>query len=108
MKNKEAIHKEIEKTMHSLDGLKRAATDDYFFSRLEARIDNRYDEKAEPAFSWGIAAVMLVILCNIATFFYFAGGAGYSEAGKEEITAMAEEYSLTVPSVYEYEPEINE
>lgn len=109
MKNKEEIYKEVEKTMHALDGAERAATDDYFFSRLEAKIENRKDDSVESVLSWSFAAVMLVIFINMITLFYYAGGEFNNlRADSEDITAIAEEYYLTVPSVYDYEQEIGE
>lgn len=109
MKNKDEIYKEVEKTMHALDGAERAATDDYFFSRLESRIENRNSESVEGVLSWSFAAVLIVILINIATLYYYAEKEfSNTDAESEEITAMAEEYSLTIPSVYEYEQEISE
>ena len=109
MRNKEEIDKEVEKTMRSLDGAERAVTDDYFFSRLESRIENREEAHSRTALSWSFAAVMLIIIGNMITLYYYAGGeVADSNGSSEEIAAMADEYYLTVPSIYDYEQETSE
>ena len=104
MENEERVHKEIDKTMKALDGLERASADEYFFTRLEARMEHRRDATTVvPRLSWGIAAVMMIIMLNVFTLMYYWDADTISE---QEITALAEEYALTVPSLYEQE--INE
>ena len=40
MRNREQIEREIDQTMESLDGLKRAEADPFFYTRLIARVEN--------------------------------------------------------------------
>lgn len=104
MKNEKDIHSEVEKTMQSLDGLERASTDDYFYSRLEARLESR--KETEPHLVWGIAAAMIIILMNVLSVIYYADSSiPANEISREELSAFAETYALTVPRIYEQNSE---
>lgn len=105
MNNEDNVQKEVNETMKALDGLERASTDDYFFTRLEARMSSKEEKGAwVPGLSWGIAAVLIILFINSVTLLSLTGSESYSdEMSDEEITALAEEYALTVPSLYEQE-----
>ncbi|NGP77767.1 hypothetical protein G3570_14055 [Balneolaceae bacterium YR4-1] len=105
MDNKDKVQKEVEETMKALDGVDRASTDEYFFTRLEARM-SRNEEHASrlPGLSWGIAAVLIILFVNTYTLISFTGSENFDDGiSEQEITALAEEYALTVPSLYEQE-----
>ena len=100
MKNDKDIHREVEKTMRSLDGIERASTDDYFYSRLKDRIERDEETLLRPA--WGIAALITLILINVLSVFYYADNPNSTdELSQEELTAFAETYVLTAPAIYE-------
>lgn len=103
MKNEKDIHSEIEKTMRSLDGLERATPGDYFYTRLQARLEQREEvQHAEPPLAWAIAAVMILILMNVLSVVYYTSSEStIEEIRQEEINALVEEYTLAVPAIYE-------
>lgn len=104
MKSEKDIHGEVEKTMQSLDGIKRASTDDYFYSRLQARMESR--KETEPRLTWGIAAAIVIILMNVLSVIYYADSSiPANEISQEELSAFAETYALTVPRIYEQNSE---
>lgn len=100
MKNENDIHREVEKTMHSLDGIEPAATDDFFYSRLQTRMESR----EEPGYSLalGIAAGIIIVLMNVLTVLHLADSSHSADTiSQEELTAFAETYELTTPVIYE-------
>lgn len=98
------MHGEVEKTMQSLDGIKRASMDDYFYSRLQARMESR--KETEPRLAWGIAAAIVIILMNVLSVIYYADSSiPANEISQEELSAFAETYALTVPRIYEQNSE---
>lgn len=104
MKNENDIHREVEKTMHSLDGLEPAATDDSFYSRLQARMESR--EEPEYSLAWGIAAGLIILLMNVLSVLYFVDSSSSADTiSQEELTAFAETYALTTPVIYELNSE---
>ncbi|SMO78697.1 hypothetical protein [Gracilimonas mengyeensis] len=62
--SKQHTEHEIKKTMQVLDEMERATTDSFFYSRLQARIENR--EQTEPRQGWhlefGFAAAAAIVL----------------------------------------------
>ncbi|MDX1586156.1 MAG: hypothetical protein R3222_05410 [Balneolaceae bacterium] len=105
--NKDKVQREVDETMKALDGLDRASTDDYFFTRLEARMARKKEGEAwVPGLSWGIATVLIILFINTYTLLSFTGVQSSADnISEQEITALAEEYALTVPSLYEQEIE---
>lgn len=91
---KQHIENEVEKTLHALDDLQRAKTDDFFFSRVQARM-----EKKSPGFNYGLslaaAAVLLFIFVNITVVYQYAGGNWFQANDYSEevyLEAFAEDY----------------
>jgi len=109
MKNEKRINREIEKTMQSLDNIKPAGTDPYFFSRLEAKLENRKSPNlTETVFGWGIAALILIIVMNVMSVLYYTNSntdadniTANEETSRDYITAIADDYALTPSTVYE-------
>jgi hypothetical protein len=111
MTPKDKIQQEIEQTLKSLDGVKRAGSNAFLFTRIKARM-----EKRSGAWEWitsfvsrpliAIAIVVLVMAIN--------GWALWDSNSEEIVTAdnnseLANEYN-TVASVnnYDYENMTNE
>lgn len=109
MKDKDRIPKEeeIEKTMQSLDGIERAKTDDFFYARLQERLQNRKTSSTrfelKPALTLAVAAVLVLLVVNIFTIVQYQQ---YSSKAMEKtkelyLDVMAREYGLQVPTIYQ-------
>lgn len=94
-------NKKLEDILGSLDGTKRAATPDFFYTRLKARMENGY-EPAVTTKSWvlrpvyAITVFLLVLLINAAVIFngrsQSADEASITET--ETLQSYAAEYRL--------------
>ena len=114
MTQKEKIQQEIEKTLQSLDGVKRAEANPFLFTRIKARM-NKKANGLEGIFSFvskpAIAIAILVIVMAVNGWALW--GSGTSEAiqpeGNTSYSELANEYN-TVASVnnYDYENMTNE
>jgi len=71
MNKQNNIDQEIDKTLRSLDDISQAKTDAFFYSRLQARLDNRGVLTSQPestkryGFAFSVAAVLLLIVLNL-------------------------------------------
>lgn len=114
MTSKEKIQQEIERTLQSLDGLKRAEANHFLFTRIKARMNKKADGW-ESIFSFvskpAIAIAILVIVMAVNGWALW--GSGTSETivgdGNTSFSELANEYN-TVASVnnYDYENMTNE
>lgn len=107
MKNKQEIKREVNDTLHSLDKIERARTDDFFFGRLEARLD--YDRQSAPSratLAYTVAAFCLLILFNVLTVLHYQQSLETVETEQQQnLEAFADEYNLEIPTIYEWESE---
>jgi hypothetical protein len=63
----EDLHKYIEQDLASLDGMKRAAAPDFFYTRLQARMENELTTPAWIPFGkpvWLIATLLVFLVLN--------------------------------------------
>ena len=110
MTQQEKIQQEIEETLKSLDGVKRAEANPYLFTRIKARL-----EREEKGFwsrsltflsrpSVAVPAIVLTILINTAIFFEFKSEKVQIPQDEE---TFAREYNLSDNTIYEstIEPE---
>ena len=107
MQGKNDIEKRIEDTLNSLDGVRRAEVNPFLFTRIQARlkesrsgIERIMQITGKPAFAFLILAIVLVT--NIMVV--LKGSADASGVNQDQTQfALAEEYQLDVPSLYDYE-----
>ena len=115
MTSKEKIHQEIEQTLQSLDGLKRAEANPFLFTRIQARINkksSRWEERTFSFLSRPAIAVAIVVLVMAVNGWALWGGTGSSEnltSDNANGSELANEYNV-VASVnnYDYENMTNE
>lgn len=109
MANKKKIEEEVSRTMHALDGLEKAETDSYFFSRLEQRIQKRSAPPvplwenlwAEPRYLLASFAIVLLVGFNIFSIAQFDQLVDTEAEYEEEIAnTFAEEYVIDIPILY--------
>lgn len=71
MKHNDKLHEEVEKTLQSLDGIERAETDAFFYSRLSSKLEhcNQPELHAQPfqnfAFAFSVALLLLTMSLNL-------------------------------------------
>lgn len=110
MSNKKHIDQEVQKTMESLDGIETAKTDDFFYSRVQAKLENRTtdsEQSGELAFAFSVAAVFLVLALNMILIsqYRFSGTDSVTER-EELIEELANQYQVFDLNYYEtYETE---
>ncbi|WP_421775432.1 hypothetical protein [Gracilimonas sp.] len=67
MKNQKQTDREVEKTLASLDGIERANTDDFFYSRVTAQLEKRNKARESSGFgvAFAAAAVFIILVLNL-------------------------------------------
>ncbi len=103
----ENIFKKIEDAMQSIDGIKKAAPTHFFFTRLEARMQNKKNiwEKitvflAKPSIA--IASICLILMINSFVLFSFLKIKNSASIQNNELAAI-DEYSQVSTTLFEYE-----
>lgn len=112
MFNEENIQHEVERTLQSFEGIKRAEANPFLFTRIKAKMQSRN--------GWGritsfisrpvvaIAALIIVIAVNGWAIF----GSGHENLTRENesvvVTDLADEYNLVANAIYDYENTPNE
>lgn len=113
MTNKDKIQQEIERTLQSLDGVKRAEANPYLFTRINARMNKKpgvwewvSSFVSRPAIA--IAIVALVMAIN-GWALWGSNSADNGTVAADNVSELATEYN-TVASVnnYDYENMTNE
>lgn len=115
MKHQKNTEREVEQTLESLDGMERATTDDFFYSRLRAKLEHRAAERPGKETSYGfgfafsVAAIFLLLLMNLISLFqYNITITNNSETTREDvIEELANEYQVLDLNYYEpFEEEV--
>ena len=87
--------KEVEKTLQSLEGIKRLTAKPYFYTRLQTRIDR--EEAAPFTWQWALAGVLLILALNATAYVQFWPQTTTDEYALDQLTT---EYGLEWPSLY--------
>lgn len=105
MEPKKHIDQEVEKTLHALDGLQRARTDDFFYSRLQAKVENRSNSfeiqhSPEFGFALSVAAVALILILNVTSMLIYGNHTASDETRpivnyEEELMADYQVFDLS-------------
>jgi hypothetical protein len=90
------IEEEIERTMQSLNGLKKLEANPFLFQKVQARIEEEANEKLpilKPNF---LAAIVIIILLNILTLAYFYKDVSSikNSVNNETIQSISKEYNI--------------
>ena len=98
-----------EEILNSLNGIRRAEPQPYFYTRLMAKLDkqkNGWEKVAgfisKPAFA--IAAIALFLIINVTILFNSSSNAT-SSSQEESSLAVENDYGLSVPSLYDINPD---
>jgi uncharacterized membrane protein YdfJ with MMPL/SSD domain len=102
----EKINKKIEETMRSFEGIQKASPAPFFFTRLEARMQNQksiWEQVssfvAKPVIAF--ACICLIVLINAAVIFSSPNSKNSIDEQSNEI-ATADEYNLVSSTFYEF------
>lgn len=114
MTSKEQIQQEIEKTLDSLNNVKRAQANPFLFTRIKARMNKKTD-RWEGVFSFiskpaiAVVILLLVMAVNGWALWDGSGKTVAADSGNASVSELASEYN-TVASVnnYDYENMTNE
>ncbi|NJO24923.1 MAG: hypothetical protein HC867_02710 [Bacteroidia bacterium] len=108
MKDRNKIQEEIEKTLQSLDNVKRAQANPFLFTRIKAKMEeaqNGWSRLAgfisRPAFAIGI--VCFVLLINAWILYSGSGSDAASGQVQQVFSENSDEYNLAVNTFYDYE-----
>lgn len=91
------VNKEVEKTLHALDGLKPLTTDDFFYARLEQRLQKK-PQKAIlhsllPRFTMAAAAAVLLLFLNVFSIIEYSQSQSINNESRDDLLeAIADEY----------------
>jgi hypothetical protein len=108
MKDKRQIEQEVEKTLGSLDHVKRAGANPFLFTRIEAALKNEERRGWGRAVSFmarpvvAFATILLILLVNFAVFF-----SSKQQTADEEQQLYASEY-FSNTTISDYDNAINE
>ena len=98
-----------EEILNSLDGMRRAEPQPYFYTRLMTKLDkqkNGWEKVAgfisKPVFA--IAMIALFLIINIAILFNSSSNAT-SSSQEESSLAVENDYGLSVQSIYDINPD---
>jgi hypothetical protein len=96
MKKQQHIQEEVEKTLNSLDGIKRAEPKPFFYTRLQARMEQQLQSKVSGSWSvrpvYAFATLAIVFMINIATIVTFTKS--NHQPQQNEIESFAKIYGL--------------
>lgn len=113
MKRKEQIEKKVQQTLNVLEGIEPDGTDDFFYSRLRARMDTQSQPEAHvaasPAGEWsfgltaGFATVLLIISINLMFLANLHDQPADYEAAERSvlIESLAEEFTVLDYTLYD-------
>jgi hypothetical protein len=110
MTSKEKIQQEIERTLQSLDGVKRAEANAFLFTRIKARMNKKGSWEWVSSFVSRPAIAVAIVLLVMAINGWALWGSNSAETGMSDNgSELASEYN-TVASVsnYDYENMTNE
>ncbi len=94
MKNLDKTEQEIDKTLESLKGIEHATPQPFFYTRLEAKMQQRYAPlprfAMRPAFIW--ASLALIFVVNVSVIINYSQKSKNAE--EQNINTFASEYGL--------------
>jgi hypothetical protein len=112
MINKENIQDEVERTLLSLEGIRRAEANPFLFTRIKAKMQNRNGWERVISFISRpvVAAAALMIVIAVNGWAVFGAGTETTARENESVVAtdIADEYNLVANVNYDYENIPNE
>jgi hypothetical protein len=106
MEAKRHIEQEVNKTLDSLEGLKKAEANPWLFTRIKARLEREEKSVWSKAISFigkpaiAIAAILLVVIINASVIVKSSSGPTQS-TGQDPEQLFASEYNLSDTTIYD-------
>jgi len=108
MNKEDKIREQVQKSMHSLEGIQRAKADDLFYERLIERLHDETEGvpknvDSSMGFVLAAAAVIILLLVNVFTIREYQQSYGDQTVRQENLNAFAKEYQnqVKIPTIYE-------
>ena len=113
MTSKEKIQQEIERTLQSLDEVKRAQANPFLFTRIKSRMNTKDNGWERIIFSFisrpAIAIAIVVIVMAVNGWALWGSGTNEATTGETSFSELANEYNTVASaSNYDYENMTNE
>lgn len=107
MTNKEHIQQKVEKTLQSLDEIKRAEANPFLFTRIIARVQQEQSgwERITSFISRpAIALAMLILVMAVNALVVFNSGTETTaETESMAVSSIIDEYNMTFATISDYE-----
>lgn len=92
---KEDLHKKIEETLRSLDGMQRAEANVFLYGKIRNRLEGA--KGLVPTLAWRmVIALAIVAVINVVSILHFTSGSKESSGAE----LVAKEYSISLPQTY--------
>ena len=109
MKDKASIENHINKALSSVEGMERATPGPYFYTRLRARLDNKYENSwqrlsgfvAKPVIAF--ATILLVICINIFAIYSNSNSDSTLNTTDQTDLVTVDEYNQVTSNIYDLE-----
>ena len=93
----------VEEHLQSLQGIKEIGTDDFFYTRLKARMERTLEEEGwnfplKPV--WVIGSMALLLAVNVFMLSQQFKSKNSSSANSATVQGFAEQYDQTISSLY--------
>ena len=102
-------NKKIEDILGSLDTNQRAPAPDFFYTRLKARMEGKYEKETTKKWllrpAYALAALLLVLAINVVVILKGEESSGNNSSDTETVQSIAAEYSLNNSLTYEINDE---
>ena len=93
---KEDLHKKIEGTLSSLDGIKRAGANPFLYGKIRSRMENG-KQFIPIQLGWRmVLALAIVAVINVFSILHFTSNKQEPEGAE----MIAKEYSISLPQTY--------
>ena len=107
MKNKHHIEKQVDETLNSLDGIQRASSNPFLFTRIKEQLNRK--EKGAWGFAtrvitrpvFAITAVVIIVLINVAIFSQKQPDSVQTTTTQDGEQLFASEYNLGSSTLYD-------
>jgi hypothetical protein len=106
MKHEQDIEGKVDKAMTSLDGMQRAGSNPYLYTRIRARLQNDRSFWGSAIYfisrpAVAIAAICIVIVLNLAVFMQQETPQISQATNQDDVQVLASEYNISGNTIYD-------
>ncbi|MBL3656451.1 hypothetical protein [Fulvivirga sediminis] len=96
------LDNEVEKILHSLDGVERARLSPFFYTKVKTRLQTRVEKVDRVAWTWALTAMVVLLVLNVLVMIK-EDLRSNDDYGTDDIEFLTEEYSVNTFNIYEEE-----